>query len=183
MEQFPLWEKNSFSASQKLSAYYGNRKFITVLRTVYHLFLFWASWIQPTASNVICLSVVLVLFSHLSPGLLSSGFPTKIRVNFLLVQTTRPASSISSDLITRIIFCKKYSYKFTKVQRTTTVLCIELDMSVSKMWAVNCTWDVALCFDMQLCQCKALDEQINITHPLLSFLLSFLFWTLSTYSL
>ena len=120
MEQFPLWETNGFSASQKLSAFYGDRKFITILRTVYQLFLFWASWIQPTASSVICLRLILVLFSHLSPGhpcsLLSSYFPTKIRVYFSSVQTTRPGSSISSDLITRIIFCKKYSYKFTKVQ-------------------------------------------------------------------
>jgi len=152
MEQFPLWETNSFSASQKLSTFYGNRKFVTVFRTVYQLFLFWAGCIQPTACNIICLRFILVLFSHQSPGrpcsLLSSGFPIKIRgCIFLLVQTTGPGSSISSDLITRIIFCKKYSNKFTEVQKTTNVLCIELDISVTKMGTVNCAWDVSLYFD------------------------------------
>jgi len=132
MEQFPLWETISFLASQKLSEFCGNWRSVTVFRTVYQIFLFWASWIQPTASNIICLRLILVLFFHLSPGgpcsLLSSGFPNKIHgCIFLLVQTTRPGSYISSDLTTRIKFYKKYSNNFTKVQKTTNMLYRELD--------------------------------------------------------
>jgi hypothetical protein len=67
---------------KKSFAFYGTRRFITMLTRTRHWSLFWARCIQSTNSHPFSLKSVLILSSYLHLGLssgpLPSGFPTKI---------------------------------------------------------------------------------------------------------
>jgi len=92
MEQRPSWEANKFSESQKkLPAFYGTRRFITVVISARHLSLSWARSIQSILPHPTSLRSILTLSFHLRLGLPSglfrSGFPTKTLYTPLLSPT------------------------------------------------------------------------------------------------
>ena len=66
---------------KKFPAFYGTRRFITVLTSVRHLSLSWANPIQSTYPHPTFWRSILILSTHLRLGLPSglfpSGFPTK----------------------------------------------------------------------------------------------------------
>jgi len=66
---------------QKYPAFHGNWNFLTVITIARYLSLSWARLIQSRPSYFIFISNV-ILPSHLSSGLPSSGFPTKTRYAF-----------------------------------------------------------------------------------------------------
>ena len=50
---------------KKLPAFYGTRKFITAFTSARHLYLSWASWIQPMPPHPTSWRSILILSSHL----------------------------------------------------------------------------------------------------------------------
>ena len=66
---------------KKFLAFYGSRKFITVLTKACHLSLSWANSIQSPQPLPTSWRFILILYSHLRlglpNGLLPTGFPTK----------------------------------------------------------------------------------------------------------
>jgi hypothetical protein len=80
MEHSPSWETDQFSQlTKKFSAFYGTRRFFTVLTSARHLSLSWAYSIQSPRPPPTSSTSILILSSHLRyKELLSS----KIRVPF-----------------------------------------------------------------------------------------------------
>ena len=81
-EQSPSWEANWFlQLIKKFPAFYGTRKFITVLTTARHLSVSWANSIHSPQPLPTSWRSILILSSHLRlglpNGLFPSGFPTK----------------------------------------------------------------------------------------------------------
>ena len=83
MEQSPSWEAKwlNLQLIKKFPAFYGTRKFITVLTSSRHLSLSWANSIQSPQPLPTSWRSILILSSYLRPCLPSvlfpSGFPTK----------------------------------------------------------------------------------------------------------
>jgi hypothetical protein len=70
MEQSPSWEADQFSQlTKKFSAFYGTRKFFTVLTSARHLSLSWANSIQSPRPPPTSWKIILILSSHLRLGL------------------------------------------------------------------------------------------------------------------
>ena len=99
---------------KKFPAFYGTRKFITVLTRSRHLSLSWARSIHSMPSHSTSWRSILTLFSHLCLGLPSglflSGFSTETLYKPLLspIRATCPAYLILLDLITRTILGEEY---------------------------------------------------------------------------
>ena len=99
---------------KKLPAFHGTRRFITVLTSVRHLSLSWASPIQSIYPHPTSWRSILILSAHLCLGLLSglfpSGFPTKTLYTPLSspLNATCPAHLILLDFITRTILGEEY---------------------------------------------------------------------------
>jgi hypothetical protein len=65
MEQSPCWEADQFSPlTKKFPAFYGTRRFFTVLTSARHLSLSWANSIQSTDPSK---NSVLVVFFYSNP--------------------------------------------------------------------------------------------------------------------
>ena len=79
-EQCP-WEANRFSASRKVTLFYGTWNFIAAFTSSRHLSLSWARSIQSIPPHTASWRSILILSSHLRLGfpscLFPSGFPTK----------------------------------------------------------------------------------------------------------
>jgi len=86
---------------KKFLAFHGTRRFITVITSVRHLSLSWASPIQSIYPHPTSWRSVLILSTHrrlgLPSGLFPSGFPTKTLYSPLLTHTCHmPSPSHSS---------------------------------------------------------------------------------------
>ena len=114
MEHSPSWEANLFSAVKKFPAFYGTRRFITSFTSAYHLSLSWARSIQSILSHPTSWISILILSSHLRPGLRSglfpSGLPTKTPYTPLPspIRATCLAHLILLYFITRTILGEQY---------------------------------------------------------------------------
>ena len=99
---------------KKFPTFHGTQRFITVLTSVRHLSLSWASPIQSIYLRPTSWRSVLILSTHLrlgpSSGLFPSGFPTKTLYASLSlpIRATCPAHLILLDFITRTILGEEY---------------------------------------------------------------------------
>ena len=99
---------------KKFPAFHGTRRFITALTSVRHLSLSWASPIQSIYTHPKSWRSILILCTHLRPGLpcglLPSGFPTKTLYTPLSSPTraTCAAHLILLDFITCTILGEDY---------------------------------------------------------------------------
>ena len=99
---------------KKFPAFYGTWRFVTILTSVRHLSLSWASPIQSTYPHPTSWRSILILSTHLRLGLPSglfpSGFPTKTLYAPLSspIRATCPAHLILLDFITRTILGEEY---------------------------------------------------------------------------
>ena len=110
-----LLEKlTSLQLVKKFPAFHWTRRFITTLTSVRHLSLSWASPIQSIYPHSTSWRSILILSSHLRPGLPSglfpSGFPTKTLYTPLSspIHFTCPAHLILLDFITRTELGEEY---------------------------------------------------------------------------
>jgi hypothetical protein len=73
MVQDILWKVHSYSDCQRIACFhYGTQRFITVFTKTHHWTLSWASWIQFAPTTPISLRSILMLFSHLCLGPVST---------------------------------------------------------------------------------------------------------------
>ena len=99
---------------KKFLAFHGTRRFITVLKIVRQLFLFWANPIQSTYPHPTSWRSILILSTHLRlgvpSGLFPFGFPTKTLYASpsYPIRATCPAYLILLDFITRTILGEVY---------------------------------------------------------------------------
>ena len=90
------------AASHKFPAFYGTRKFITVLTSARHLSLSWANSIQSPQPPSTSWRSVLILSSHLRlglpNGLFPSGFPTRTLLTAIMKQMSIRVGSVLTQL-------------------------------------------------------------------------------------
>ena len=75
---------------KKFPAFHGTRRFITVLKSVRHLSLYWASPIQSIYPHPTSWKSVLILSTHLRLGLPSGLFPSGFPTNTLYIPLSSP---------------------------------------------------------------------------------------------
>ena len=118
---------------KKFPTFYGTWRFITAYTRVCHLSLSWASSIQSIPPHPTSWRSILILFSHICPGLPSglfhSGFPTKTLYSPLLspLRATCPAHLICLDFITRTILGEVYrslSYSLCRFLHSPVTSCL-----------------------------------------------------------
>ena len=104
-----LLEKLTGFVIKKFPAFYGTRKFITVLKSARHLSLSWANSIQSQQPLPTSWRSILILASHLCLGLPNGLFPAGFATKTLCTpipshtRATCPAHLILLDFITRTI--------------------------------------------------------------------------------
>jgi len=109
-----LLEKLTGFQLVKFPAFYGSQRFITAFISARHLSLSWANLIQSIPPRLTSWRSILLLSSHLCPGLLNglfpSGFPTKILCTSPLspIHTTCLTHLILLDFITRVTLGEEY---------------------------------------------------------------------------
>jgi hypothetical protein len=83
MEQSPSWEADQFSQLTKnFPAFYGTRRFFTVLTSARHLSLSRSNSIQSPRPPQTSWKSILILSSHLRLGLPNSLFPSERYIKF-----------------------------------------------------------------------------------------------------
>ena len=92
MVQSTSWEANWFAASQEIPTHFthGTRRFSTALTSVRHLSLSWASPIQSIYPHPTSWRSILILSTHLSPGLHSGFFPSGFPIKTLYTPLSSP---------------------------------------------------------------------------------------------
>ena len=109
-----LEKQTGLQLVKKFPAFYGTRRVISVLTSVRHLSLSWASPIQSTYPHLTSWRSILILSTHLHldlpSGLFPFGFPTKNLYDPLSspIRATCPAHLILLDFITRTILVEEY---------------------------------------------------------------------------
>ena len=99
---------------KKFPAFHGTRRFITALTSVHHLSLSWASPIQSIYPHPTTWRSILILSTHLRPGLPSGLFPSDFPTKNLYaplsspIRATCPVHLILLDFITRTILGEEY---------------------------------------------------------------------------
>jgi hypothetical protein len=101
MEQSSSWEANSHLV-MKFRAFYGTRRFITVFTTARHWSLSWARCTQSTPSHPISLRSILILSSHLRPGLPCSSSLQVFQPKYFMHFSSLPCVLHLLDLTTLI---------------------------------------------------------------------------------
>jgi len=97
VEQSPSWEANRFSASQEIPTFYGTRRFITSFTSVRHLSMNQLDPVHAPKSNF--WRSILILSSHLCPGLPNGLFPSCFRTSDLPHTCYMPTPSHSSRVM------------------------------------------------------------------------------------
>jgi predicted small integral membrane protein len=87
----------------------GDRRFIKVLKSAAHWCLFWASLIQPIPPQNLSLRSILIWYSHLLQGLLSSlfleAFPLKLYMHSCSLPCVLYVPTISSTFASSFYLC------------------------------------------------------------------------------
>ena len=81
---------------KKLPAFHGTRRFITALTSVRHLSLSWASPIQSIYPHPTSWRSILILSTHLGPGLPSGLLPSDFPTNTLYKPSPHPTYHMTS---------------------------------------------------------------------------------------
>jgi hypothetical protein len=124
---------------EKFPAFYGIRRFITVVTNTRHLSLSWASSNQSIALHSTSWRFILILSSQLSLGLRSGLFPSFFRTKILYtplfspILATCPAHHILLDLITQAILgaeCRSLSSSLCSFLRS--------PLTFSLYWRIFC---------------------------------------------
>ena len=84
---------------KKFPAFHGTRRFITALTSVRHLFLSWASPIQPIYQHPTSWRSILILYTHLRLGLPSGFFPSGSPTKTLYTPLPTKVTSIQPTLM------------------------------------------------------------------------------------
>jgi hypothetical protein len=115
MEQCPSWEADQSShLTKKFPAFYGTRRFFTVLTSARHPSLSWANSIQSQRPPPTSWTSILILSSHLRLGLPNGLFPSRFPTYTLCtplsstIRATYLVHLILLDLTTRTILGKDY---------------------------------------------------------------------------
>jgi hypothetical protein len=106
IQRSPAWEANRFSPSQEITAFYGNRKFITAFSSPRHLRNQFIPRVPPPFHLILSIHLLL----DLPNVLLISGFLIKTLYASPLptIRTKCLAYIILLDLISRVIFGEQY---------------------------------------------------------------------------
>ena len=99
---------------KKFPAFHGTRRFITVITSVRHLSLSWASPIQSIYPHPTSWRSILILSTHLRlglpSGLLPSGFPTKTLYTPL---SSHIPATCPAQLLTQYYISGRYDFAYT----------------------------------------------------------------------
>jgi hypothetical protein len=130
---------------QKYPAFHDNWNFLTVVTVARYFSLSWARLIQSRPSYFIFNSNVILPF-HLSPGLPSSGFPTKIRYAFCF--SPYVLHHILLQLIILIISGQQYTWWCSSLRISSSIPLLpgrekEVKLSLLTPWGVWREWTIA----------------------------------------
>ena len=105
MEQSPSWEANWFlQLIKKFPAFYGTRKFITLLTSARHLFLSWTNSIQSPQPLPTSWRSILILSSHPRLGL-PNGLLLISYLIWLLSRVSSMSVVSSTSTLSKLVCC------------------------------------------------------------------------------
>jgi hypothetical protein len=142
---------------KKFQAFYGTRRFITVITRTLHWSRSWARSIQSIPPHPISLRSSYLCLGLLS-GLFISGFPTNILYAFLLSQFVLHALPILSSLT----YHSNYTWRGVQIMKPS--LCSFLQLPVtSSLFGPNIL--LSTLFLNTLSLCSSLNVRDHVSHP------------------